>query len=105
VTTVAALTVLDEGRFEFDEPITRHAPELANLRVLVDRDGPLDRTRPAARPITFGDLLTHRAGLTYGEFHTGPIGTAYAETLGGQIDNALSPDAWIERLATLPLID
>ncbi len=105
VTTVAALTLLDEGRFGLDEAITRYAPELANLRVLVDPEGPLDGTRPPARPITFGDLLTHRAGLTYGEFHTGPIGTAYAEALGGQIDNALSPDEWIGRLATLPLID
>ena len=29
----------------------------------------------------------------------------YAEVLGLQIDNPLSPDAWIARLATLPLID
>ena len=44
-------------------------------------------------------------GLTYCEFHQGPIGTAYASTLGGQIDNVLSSDEWIARLATLPLID
>jgi CubicO group peptidase (beta-lactamase class C family) len=81
------------------------APELADLRVLVDPEGPLSATRPAARAITFGDLLTHRAGFTYGEFHAGPIGPAYAATLGGQIDNDLSPDAWIARLATLPLVD
>ena len=30
---------------------------------------------------------------------------AYAETLGAQIDNPLTPDEWIARLATLPLID
>jgi CubicO group peptidase (beta-lactamase class C family) len=105
VTTVAALALLEDGRFGLDEPITRHAPELANLRVLVDPEGSLDATRRPARPITFGDLLTHRAGLTYAEFHAGPIGAAYAEALGGQIDNVLSPDEWIARLATLPLID
>src|SRR4029450_7790460 len=48
---------------------------------------------------------THRSGLTYGEFHRGPIRHAYVETLGAQIDNPLTPDAWIARLATLPLID
>jgi CubicO group peptidase (beta-lactamase class C family) len=53
----------------------------------------------------FRDLLTHRSGLTYGEFHRGPISRAHAETLGAQIDNALTPDEWIARLATLPLID
>src|SRR5215218_10531304 len=65
VTAVAALILYDEGRFALDEPIAHHAPELANLRVLRDANGPLDETEPAARPITFGDLLTHRSGLTY----------------------------------------
>jgi len=105
VTSVAALMLFDEGRFTLDEPIARYAPELAQLRVLRDPDGPLDQTDPAARPITFGDLLTHRSGLTVGEFHRGPIRGAYADALGTQIDNVLDPDAWIARLATLPLID
>ena len=102
LTTVAALMLFDEGRFALDEPIARHAPELAGLRVLRDPNGPLDQTDAAERLITFGDLLTHRSGLTYGEFHRGPISRACAEALGGQIDNALGPDAWIARLATLP---
>ncbi len=105
ITTVGALTLFDEGRFDLDEPITKYAPELANMRVLRDPDGPLDETDEAARPITFRDLLTHRSGLTYGEFHRGPIRRAHAETLGAQIDNPLTPDAWIARLATLPLVD
>src|SRR6476619_437267 len=105
VTTVAALTLYDEGRFALDEPIARLAPELARLRVLRDPHGPLDQTDAAERPITFGDLLTHRSGLTYGEFHRGPISRACAETLGGTIDNPLGPDEWIARLGTLPLID
>jgi len=75
------------------------------LRVLEDPEGPLEHTVPVERAITFRDLLTHRSGLSYGEFHQGPIGRAYAATLGGQIDNVLSPDEWIARLASLPLID
>jgi CubicO group peptidase (beta-lactamase class C family) len=105
VTTAAALTLFDEGRFSLDEPITSCAPELAQLRVLRDPDGPLDQTDQAARPINFGDLLTHRSGLTYGDFHRGPIARACADALGGQIDNSLTPDGWIARLATVPLID
>jgi CubicO group peptidase (beta-lactamase class C family) len=105
LTTVAALTLYDEGRFTLDEPIARHAPELAHLRVLHDPNGPLDQTDAAERPITFGDLLTHRSGLTYGEFHRGPISRACAETLGAAIDNPLGADEWIARLGTLPLID
>jgi CubicO group peptidase (beta-lactamase class C family) len=75
------------------------------LRVLADPEGPLDHTVPAERAITFRDLLTHRSGLTYGEFQRGPIRAAYAATLGKEIDNVLSPDEWIAGLATLPLID
>ena len=33
VTSVAALMLLDEGRFDLDEPITQCAPELARMRV------------------------------------------------------------------------
>jgi CubicO group peptidase (beta-lactamase class C family) len=75
------------------------------MRVLRDANGPLDQSDGAERPITFRDLLTHRSGLTYGDFHRGPIARAHAEILGAQIDNTLRPDEWIARLATLPLID
>ena len=105
VTTVAALMLYDEGRFALDEPITHHAPEFARVRVLRDPNGPLDQTDAAERPITFGDLLTHRSGLTYGDFHRGPIARACAEALGGTMDNSLVPDEWMARLGNLPLID
>lgn len=103
VTSVLALMLMEEGRFALGDPITRWAPEFAQMRVLRTPDGALDDTVPAERPITFDDLLTHRAGLTYGDFHAGPIAAAYRE-LGGDIDTSLSPDAWIARLASLPLI-
>ena len=103
ITTVAALMLLEEGRFDLDTPITRDAPELARLLVLRDPEGPLEDVVDAERPITFGDLLTHRSGLTYGEFHRGPVRRAYSRRIGRTIDNPLSPDEWIERLATAPI--
>ncbi|RAK56324.1 hypothetical protein DJ017_11735 [Phenylobacterium soli] len=105
VTSVVALTLFDEGRFALDQPISRVAPEFGEMRVLRDPDGPLDETDPAERPITFEDLLTHRSGLTYGDFQTGPLARAYREALGADIDSEVSPDQWIARLAALPLID
>ncbi len=105
VTSVVALTLLEEGRFALDEPISRWAPEFGDMRVLRDADGPLDATDPAERPITFEDLLTHRAGLTYGDFHSGPLARAYADALGGDIDSNVARDDWIAALAALPLID
>lgn len=105
ITSVAALMLMEEGRFELDDPITVFAPEFASQHVLRRLDGPLKDTIPADRPITFRDLMTHRAGITYGAFHPGPLAEAYSAALGGDIDSHVEPDAWIAGLAALPLID
>ncbi len=105
ITSAAALMLLEERRIALDEPITRWAPEFADMRVLRAPDGPLDQTDPAARPITFDDLLTHRSGLTYGGVQAGPLDEVYRTALGGDIDSLVEPDDWIAGLAALPLID
>ena len=105
ITSVAALTLLEEGAFALNDPIARWAPEFSEMRVLRSPDGALDETDAAVRPITFEDLLTHRAGITNGGFHSGPIAAAYPCTLGADIDSAVAPDDWIAGLAALPLID
>jgi CubicO group peptidase (beta-lactamase class C family) len=105
ITSTAALMLVEEGRFALEDPISRWAPEFAEMRVLRSPGAPLDESAAAERPITFEDLLTHRSGLTYGDFHCGPIGKAYEEALGGDIDSEIDPDDWIARLGTLPLID
>ena len=105
ITSVAVLMLLEEGRISLDDPISRWAPEFASMRVLRSPARPLDDTVPADRQITVDDLLTHRSGLTYGGFWPGPLGRAYADALGGDIDSHVAPDEWIARLADLPLID
>jgi CubicO group peptidase (beta-lactamase class C family) len=74
------------------------------MRVLRSPNGPLEETDASVRPITVEDLLTHRSGLTYGDFHRGAIARAYREALGGDIDSDVAPNDWIRRLAKLPLI-
>jgi CubicO group peptidase (beta-lactamase class C family) len=104
ITSVAALVLAEEGRITLNDPIARYAPEFSQMRALRSPDGPLEETDPAERLVTFEDLLTHRAGLTYGDFHRGPIAQAYREALGGDIDSPVAPDDWIASLAQLPLI-
>jgi CubicO group peptidase (beta-lactamase class C family) len=104
ITSVAALMLVDEGRIALNDPISEYAPEFSQMRVLRSADGPLEETENSERAITFQDLLTHRSGLTYGDFHRGPIARAYREALGGDIDSDVAPDDWIRRLAHLPLI-
>src|SRR5687767_11257943 len=105
ITSTAALMLFEEGRFALEDPITRWAPEFSQMRVLRPPNGPLDETDPAERPITFEDLLTHRSGLTYEAFQSGPIAGAYEEALGGEMDSPVLPDDWIRGLAAIPLID
>ena len=105
VTCLAALQLVEDGRIALDDPIAHWAPEFAQMRVLDSPDGPLDQTQAAERAITFEDLLTQRAGLSYADFHSGPVGKAYAAALGGSIDSPVAPDDWIAGLAGLPLID
>ncbi|MEZ4660599.1 MAG: serine hydrolase domain-containing protein [Caldilineaceae bacterium] len=105
ITSLAALMLWEEGRFALDDPISRWAPEFTDMRVLRERTGSLAQTVPAQRPITLEDLLTHRAGFSYADFEQGPIAQAYAEALGGNIDNDYAPADWMARLAALPLID
>jgi CubicO group peptidase (beta-lactamase class C family) len=104
ITSVAVLILVEEGRIALTDPIARYAPEFSHMRVLRSLNGPLHETDPAERLITFEDLLTHRAGFTYGDFHRGPIAQAYRDALGLDIDSDVAPDEWIARLAHLPLI-
>ena len=103
VTTAAALMLMDEGRLSLSDPITRWAPEFADMRVLRDPAGPLEDTVPAGRPITVEDLMTHRAGLAYGFSSVGPIAAAHEAALGHPLESPHTPDSWMAALGALPL--
>ncbi len=103
VTVALALQLLDEDKLRLDDPITRWAPEFAQMRVLRHPNGPLEDTVPAAQPITVEDLMTHRSGLAYGFMTPPPLGAALAARLGMGMESALTPDAWLKSLAELPL--
>jgi CubicO group peptidase (beta-lactamase class C family) len=103
VTSVAALMLLEEGKFALDEPITRWAPEFKDMQVLKDPHGPVEDTYAAPREITFDDLFTHRAGLAYGFTSIGPIAFAHQKALGDVLTVNSGPDAWMAALAGLPL--
>jgi CubicO group peptidase (beta-lactamase class C family) len=115
ITAAATLVLAAEGLLDLDEPAGRLLPELAQPRVLRRPDGPLGDTVPAARPVTTRDLLTFTFGFGGYEAmitaaHPWPVVTAARELdLGtlGQPDRAAqpSPDTWMARLGSLPLID
>ncbi|MFG3685618.1 serine hydrolase domain-containing protein [Micromonospora sp. NPDC047740] len=66
ITSVAAMMLWEEGRFELNDPISRWLPEFADVRVYDKGSVLKPYTVPAVEPIRVWHLLTHTAGLTYG---------------------------------------
>ncbi|MGB7845905.1 MAG: serine hydrolase domain-containing protein [Candidatus Acidiferrum sp.] len=110
VTAAATMILVEECKLRLDEPVDRVLPELANRKVLKRPDAPLDDTVPAKRPITVRDLLTFRwgFGIILAPPDSTPILRAANDLQIGmgppQPSKMPSPEEWIRRLGTLPLM-
>lgn len=98
VTVAAAMSFVEEAKLTLSDPIARWLPEFANMRVLAQPRGPLEATVPARRPITVGDLMTHRSGLAYPFSVLGPLAKAYSK-----LPHRQEQDRWLAELVELPL--
>jgi len=108
-----ALTLMEEGRIQLADPISKYLPEFAHPEVSVasrDAMGQVVYMRvPAPRPPTVQDLMRHTAGLAYGEITTNPlVRQAYRESGLYKPDfdynvTDLTPERFIAALAAAPL--
>jgi CubicO group peptidase (beta-lactamase class C family) len=98
VTVAAAMALVEDGRFALAAPVASVLPEIADLRVMANPSGPLEKTVPLRRPITFDDLMTHRSGLAYAFSVGPPLSRAYGKLMFRQ-----DQDRWLTELAQLPL--
>ena len=113
--TVAAMMLVEDGKIELTDPVSKFLPAFKHQQVSVARaDGEFARvtyaTVPADREMTVQDLLRHTAGLAYGEITTNaPVKDAYAKAglyLTGVRDydaRDLTPAEEVERLGKAPL--
>jgi CubicO group peptidase (beta-lactamase class C family) len=107
VVAACAMTLVEDCTLRLDDPVDGFLPELADMTVLADPNGPLDDTVPAERPITLRDLLTFRlgTGMVIAEPGTVPISDALdALRLVQEGPDAAGPQEWIRRLGSLPLV-
>jgi methyl acetate hydrolase len=66
LTSVAAMQLVEQGKLKLDDPAAKMDPTLASRQVLAGFDPQgVPQLRPAAKPITLRNLLTHTSGLSY----------------------------------------
>ncbi|HEY6927829.1 MAG TPA: serine hydrolase domain-containing protein [Steroidobacteraceae bacterium] len=103
VTGVALMILFEQGKWHFDDPITRFIPEFEQLRVFkgIGPDG-ASQTEPLSRSPTMRELVTHAAGFAYGLDQTSPL-----ESLWHAADfmRAANTNEAIARIAALPMFD
>ena len=108
IVSVALMTLYEQGYFQLNDPVSRYVPSWKKHRVWVSGEGEEMRTEAPARPVTFRDVLSHAAGLTYGGGLPGvgiqhPIDKVYREL---KIRSAGSSDTmteFMDKLAQVPL--
>ncbi len=77
ITSVAAMMLWEEGRFELTDEISTWLPEFATPRVYDKGSLTKQFTVPATEPIRVWHLLTHTSGLTYGFMQTSVVDALY----------------------------
>ena len=101
VTSVAAMILVEQGKIDLDDPVSRFLPEFGKLQVR----GPDGAEAPASRPPTIRELLTHTAGFSYNFINNPRLVDAYREAR--VTDGLDQPDVTMaeamRRLASVPL--
>lgn len=101
VTGVALMILFEEGKWRFDDRVTKFIPEFTDMRVFsgLAEDGSI-QLEALERPPTMRELLTHSAGFGYGLSADDPVEKRYFDA---DFMQAASSSHAIEQIAGLPL--
>ena len=109
ITGVALMQLYEQGKWRLDDPITKYAPELANLKVLTwDKDGKVVTTadgKPVLaspkKPATMRQLMSHTAGFAYGLAGDDPANKAFRDE---RVLASQDLDEMMKKIAGIPLL-
>ncbi len=113
--SVAAMILVEDGKIQLTDPISKFLPPMKNLMVSVPRPDATYAKHgyalvPAEREPTVQDLLRHTAGLTYYEITTNTpvkeamVKSGFYDPKGQAFDQRdMTPMEYVERLAKAPL--
>lgn len=101
ITGVALMQLYEQGKFRLDDPLSKYAPEFANLRVYVGtnaRGAPI--LANPTRTVTIRDITRHTAGFATGDDNPG-VGPLLRAADPGSWSNTLTQFA--QKLGAVPL--
>ena len=112
--SVAAMMLVEDGKIELTDPVSKFLPAMKGLQVSVPKADVVFAKMiytlvPAEREMTVHDLLRHTSGLAYGEItQNAPVKEAYTKAgvykTGIDYDaRDLSPSEEVERISKAPL--
>ena len=107
-TSVATMMLLEEGRLQLGDPISKWMPELKAMQVAVEKRDAAGTVSvelvPARREITVQDLLRHTSGLVYsGSASVKRVADAYVAIDIESRDRDVTTDEFIRELGKIPL--
>lgn len=104
ITSVAIMTLYEQGYFLLNDPISKYIPEFKNPKVIMkSRTSDSIILIPAKSEITIRELLNHTSGITYGDALQAPYYTKAGMTVGLLPTTGILKEK-IQALGKLPLI-
>ena len=105
IVSVAVMQMVEEGRLQVSDPVSKFLPEIGRMKVAHEKTG-ADGTRSLLlsdpeRPMTVQDLLRHTSGLIYGGRGSSLVNQAYVAAKIG--DRSMTNQEFVAKLSTLPL--
>jgi CubicO group peptidase (beta-lactamase class C family) len=103
VTGVAMMMLHEEGKWRLEDPVARHIPEFARLKVYTGKnDDGSPKLEDARRSMTMRELMTHTGGLGYVLSPNNPVDKMIIDA---NLLNSRAPlQAMIDGLAKMPLL-
>ena len=101
ITSVALMTLYEQGHFQLNDPVTRFVPAWRDQKVWVSGEGASVETATPARPMTMRHVLSHSGGLTYGATNH-PVDRVYREVGVGRGEGE-TLSGFAAKLAKVPL--
>ena len=93
ITTVALMTLFEQGKFQLDDPVSKYIPEMTDQVIIPGSDPANPQTRKAESPVLIRHVIAHSSGIQGSRAPRGSASVQY-ETL----------EQYVKDLVKAPLI-